>query len=61
MLSLWLLTRSVGFPLPLLVAVGNLRLLDDIIVMGVVSLGAGVGFHLTLQVTWRKERETDSG
>lgn len=43
-----LLTRPVGFPLPLLVAVGNLRLLGDVLVMGVVSLWAGVGFHLTL-------------
>ena len=48
-----LLTRPVGFPLPLLVDVGNLRLLGDVIVVGVVSLRTRVRFHLTLQVTWR--------
>lgn len=49
-----LLTRPIGFPLPLFVAAGNL--LGDVIVMGVVSLRAGVRFHVTLQVTWRKQR-----
>lgn len=49
-----LLTWPVRFPLPLLVAVGNLRFSGSVIDVAVLPLWAGVRFQVTVQITWSK-------
>lgn len=44
-----LFTWPVGFPFPLLVAVSDIGLLGDVIVLDVISFGAGVRFHLAVE------------